>query len=700
MSEITRRAFFRWTGAGTLAVMVPTTFGMAQAAAMTTGTLDPSAIGKFTTALPIPGAIKRTSMLPVKGGRNGDYYEISVRQIAQQILPAGMPATTVWGYGPVGGQHTSPGMTIEAEAGLPVRVKWVNDLVDAQGSYLPHLLPVDPTLHWANPGQHPDVGGVAHTDNRPDYSGLTYVPPGQPVNPASQYSLYRGPSPLVTHLHGAVAVGDESDGYPEAWYLPAATNIPAGYAAHGTWYPFFAGKAASRFGTTWGPGYAVATYPNSNRASTLWYHDHALGMTRLNVYAGLAGFYIVRGGPGGDDNVLDSRVQRKTARLPGPAPKPGVTARKDYFEIPVVIQDRSFNADGSLFYPDSREFFDGYAGPFVPASLVSPAWNPEFFGDTIMVNGATWPSLAVTRQRYRLRLLNGCQSRFLDLDFTGIPGVSVWQIGNDGGFLPAPLDVMAPGPGGSGGRLFLAPSERADIIVDFAGVAPGSYVLGNTGPDEPYKGPGVPLPPANPATTGQIMQFQVSNKKVTDLSTPPQFLTLPAAAASPAPVRTRRLALLEQAVEVGGGDFPIFALLGTVDADPATGPATATALSWMDPVTENPAPGDTEIWEIYNLTEDAHPIHVHDVAFEVVNREPVTVGDGTVQLIGAAPVAPSAGEGGRKDTFVALPGHVNRLRIQFPTAGQYVWHCHILEHEDHEMMRPLRIGPPQPGQPA
>jgi hypothetical protein len=238
----------------------------------------------------------------------------------------------------------------------------------------------------------------------------------------------------VTHVHGAVGVADDSDGYAEAWYLPAAGNIPAGYATAGTWFQFFAAKAATNYGVTWEPGSAVFQYPNKNRASTIWYHDHTLGMTRLNVYAGPAGFYLIRGGPAGDDEVLDSSTGA-TALLPGPAPKENdkFPPNKTYYEIPIAIQDRSFNTDGSLFYPATRAFFDETTGPYRPDSDISPIWNPEFFGNMIMVNGNTWPFQTVEQRRYRFRFLNGCNSRFLILDFNLIPGVEVWQIGNEGG---------------------------------------------------------------------------------------------------------------------------------------------------------------------------------------------------------------------------------------------------------------------------
>ena len=377
------------------------------------GTLHPSAVTKFATPMLIPPVMPTAGTIKMRGGQNADYYEISMRQFAQQILPAGLPATTVWGYGAVASAdkrglllHNAPSLTIEAQWNRPVRVKWINDLTDKNGNYLPHLLPVDQTLHWANP-----PGGTTDRDTRPTFTG---TPP-----------RYDGPVPMVTHVHGAVGVGDESDGYAEAWFLPAANNIPGGFANTGTWYQFFAGKAAANFGETWGRGFATFQYPNLNRASTIWYHDHTLGMTRLNVYAGPAGFYIIRGGP--DDTVLDSRT-RQVAVLPGPAPKNGdkFPSNKTYYEIPIVIQDRSFNNDGSLFYPDTREFFDGLVGDYIPAGEFSPIWNPEFFGNTMMVNGNTWPFQTVEQRRYRFRFLNGCQSRFLILDFHRIPGVEVW----------------------------------------------------------------------------------------------------------------------------------------------------------------------------------------------------------------------------------------------------------------------------------
>ena len=482
-------------------------------------TLDPTLIPKYATPLLIPPVMPKAATIKVKNGKNKDvdYYEISVRQFAQQILPATLPATTVWGYGAVKSAskkglllHNAPSLTIEAESDTPVRVKWINELKDASGNYRPHLLAVDPTLHWANP-----PGGTTGRDKRPTFTSTT---PG----------AYTGPVPMVTHVHGSAGVGDESDGYAEAWFLPAAGNIPADYAAVGTWYDFFKSKAAGKGylapGTVaWDPGTAVFQYPNTQRASTIWYHDHTLGMTRLNVYAGPAGFFIIRGGPAGDDAVKDSRTGKK-ATLPGPAPKENdpFPPKKPYYEIPIAVQDHAFNTDGSLFYPDSRAFFDGIEGPYIPDTDLSPIWNPEFFGNAIMVNGNTWPFLNVEQRRYRFRFLNGCDARFLILNFGNIPGVEVWQIGNEGGFLAAPVNMTAL----NGGQLLMCPAERADVIVDFTNVPVGNHILGNIGPDEPYGGgvPGVDFPAADPTTTGQVMQFRVGPalaKDKTDTATVP-----------------------------------------------------------------------------------------------------------------------------------------------------------------------------------
>jgi FtsP/CotA-like multicopper oxidase with cupredoxin domain len=695
----TRRIFLKYAGGTMLTLFGVDRFtGLSKviAQAIPGGTLDPADISKFATSLLVPPVMPKAGRIVLPGGKQASYYEISMRQISQQILPAGLPATTVWGYGAVSSAsrnglllHHAPSLTIEAKWKEPVRVKWINELradpTDPHSAYLPHLLPVDPTLHWANP-----PGGTTGRDTRPTFE----LTPGR----------YTGPVPMVTHLHGSAGVGDESDGYAEAWYLPVAGNIPGDHATEGTWHDFFKTKAAGKAyvapdTTAWESGTSVFQYPNTQRASTLWYHDHTLGMTRLNVYAGPAGFFIIRGGPAGDAAVLDSRFGTP-AVLPGPAPKEidSFPSNKTYYEIPIAIQDRSFNSDGSLFYPDSRAFFDGITGPYVPNTDVSPIWNPEFFGNCIMVNGNTWPFLNVEQRRYRFRFLNGCDSRFLILDFSNIPGVEVWQIGNEGGFLAAPVSITDV----SGNRLLMGLAERADVIVDFTNVFAGRYVLGNLGPDEPFGGgvPGVDFPVADPATTGQVIEFRVRPALAADPTTPPMFLTLPPI--TPLVGGTvRRVALLEE-MSMPFDDAPVEARLGTVDGDPNTGPARWTPNMWAEPVTENPDVGAIEVWEIYNGTADAHPMHIHEVLFRLIDRQTIVADEvnETFQVEpGSLPIPPEPWENGWKDTVIAYPGQVTRVRMKFEVAGQYVWHCHIVEHEDNEMMRPYRIGPAQPGQP-
>jgi bilirubin oxidase len=561
-----------------------------------------------------------------------NYYEIAVRQFQQQILPFDLSPTTVWSYGAANNPATFhyPAFTIEARVNRPVRVKWINQLLTAQGKFLPHLLPVDQTLHWANP-----PGGLSGRDMHGD-----------------DPTPYRGPVPIVTHVHGA-HVDPESDGHPEAWYLPDATDIP-GFATRGSHWGQYAGAPVEN-------GAATFRYRNDQRATTLWYHDHSLGMTRVNVYAGPAGFYLLRGGPDGSPVF---------GTLPGPAPAEGDPPGMKYYEIPIVIQDRSFNNDGSLFYPDSRRFFDGFKGPYAPESDIAPIWNPEFFGNTMVVNGRTWPFLNVERRRYRLRFLNGCNSRFLILKFDN--GLPFWQIGTEGGFLPAPVQLD---------RLLIALAERADVIVDFTNVPVGTNItLLNVGPDEPFGGgePGVDFAPSDPGTTGQVMQFRVVSSAATgtDTSTPPGLLRLPHLETLPSTSTRRALSLNELDSAVLPGVGPQSARLGTLDATGAGVP-----LAWMDKITENIPFGATEIWELHNFTEDAHPIHVHLVQFQVVDRQP----------FGGITRPPEIWETGFKDTVIAYPGEITRLKARFDIHGEYVWHCHIIEHEDNEMMRPYMV---------
>jgi spore coat protein A len=648
---LTRRDFLQVSAVAAAGLLVPRMGRVGRAfAAIPGGTLDPTTIDKYVMPLVIPPAMPHTitSRIP----DTIDYYEIAVRQFQQQILPTGRPLTTVWSYGSAHHPVTFhyPAFTIEASVGRPVRVTWINGLVDAEGHYLPHLLPVDPTLHWANP-----PGGPEGRDTRPTFTRT----PGP----------YTGPVPIVTHLHGGHNA-EESDGFPEAWYLPAAKDIPGGYARVGSWYQTFRAEFQSQWGVAWEPGTAVFQYANDQRATTLWYHDHTLGMTRLNIYAGPAGFYLLRGG---SDDV-------ESGTLPGPAPARGDPPGLRYYEVPLVIQDRSFNVDGSLFYPDSRAFFDGFTGPYIPDSDVPPLWNPEFFGNTIVVNGRTWPHLEVEPRRYRFRFLNGCNARFLLLKLVSNPqarsarsALPFWQIGADGGFLPAPVQLI---------QILLGPAERADVIVDFTGLRVGTELyLINEGPDEPFGGgvPGMDFAPADRQTTGQVMKFVMVPLASTDTSVPPDQLELPAFSPLGPATNTRQVSLNEEESMFPGFDGPIAALLGTVHPD-----GTGNPLAWEEPITENPALGTTEIWEMANFTEDAHPIHLHMVQFQVVERQPM--GGGLAR-------PPERWETGSKDTVIAFPEEITRVKATFDRPGLFVWHCHVLEHEDNQMMRPYRVVP-------
>ncbi len=656
---VTRRHLIRAGTVGGAALLVPAAFverRQAFADPVPGGTLDPNRIPKYVLPLFVLPAMP--------GGRpvgGTDFHEIAARQFNQRILPPGFRTTPVFGYGSVSGPATFhyPAFTIEAQVGCTTRVRWANELVTSAGRFRPHLLPVDPTLHWANP-----PGGTAGRDMRPEFK----TTPGP----------YRGPVPLVTHLHGA-HVFEEYDGYPEAWYLPAAGDVPKGWAKVGTFHDRFRAESVGHTGVPWPAGSAVFDYHNDQRATTLWYHDHTLGMTRTNIYAGLTGLYLLRGG----SSDLPAGV------LPGPAPMPGDRPNKRYYEIPLIFQDRSFNADDTLFFPSTRGTFGDTPpdGPFIPTTDVSPIWNPEFFGNTMVVNGNTWPVLAVERRRYRFRLLNACNARTLFLKVATDPlakrpavaALPIWAIGTDGGFLPAPVALAAA-------RLGVA--ERMDVIVDFSAVPAGTTLyLINEGPDEPFGGGtvGTDFDPADPGTTGQVLKFMVVPAVSTDRSVPPDRLRLPSIAKLGGASVTRQLSLNE----LDSGAFPeapTEGMLGTINAD-----GTPAPLPWMAAVTENPRRGATEIWEFRNFTEDGHPIHVHQVQFEVLDRRPFGGAQAPAQV--GDPRPPESWETGLKDTVLALPGEITRIKAHFDIAGRYVWHCHIIDHEDNEMMRPYQVGP-------
>lgn len=905
------------------------------------GSLSPDVIPKYVIPLVIP------PVMPNNGKKN--QYEIAVRQFQQQILPGGIwsnsclqalsalglsvneqnslcnyPATAVWSYGPAStpvpnpgsDQHTAPDLsgvsgfnypafTFETRSARPVDVRWINELVtiddttgkpypvnSEQRHALPHLLPVDQTLHWANPVRDCAFSALPGGSlRRTDCAGRSP-------------ELYIGPVPIVTHVHGS-HVDPDSDGYPEAWWLPEPDNsFPQGIASSGSLFDDVTGVNPGNL------GYADYRYRNDQPATTLWYHDHSLGITRLNVYAGPAGFWLIRGGF--HDLVIDGFKKFGLAHLPGPAPKrkntmaelneTGNPVRTAIREIPLLLQDRSFNLDGSLFYPDNRAYFetlntaDGpnsnqFADfPFVghllmelgpPSqtdddslkSQIPPIWNTETFFNTIVVNGTVWPSLDVAPARYRFRFLNGANSRTFNLAlFTtprpGVPGAAkncnpppdnlelpIIQIGSDGGFLPHAVEILTgystplKGNGKIPKRkkatpygaqaLLIAPAERADVVVDFSDLPNGSIIrLTNTAPDSPFGGFGRGDPPADCSTTGQIMQFVVNNQLLTkrdDHTTDPYNLRPISKRKYAKSNKTRQVSLNEQDSDFGisynqkdvfypaspdseigtepdSGEYtvcaeisctdevqsepfcaeppckflsvsgfdpgglmcpddndgynayrftqipfdpafpdcsgiaetidvygPLVDLLGTVGVFPGSDGENPTGipLRWTDNsgdsrkfaikvpngevlvnVTEDPLLNTIEDWEIYNTTPDAHPIHIHLVQFNVIDRDRIPgnpTKDGYIPPCGpdGNPLPPPPDnpaewntdicwdrnlnhvvfpqEMGWKDTVIAHPGQVTTVRAKFDIPGLYVWHCHILEHEDNEMMRPYFV---------
>ncbi|MCA9259962.1 MAG: multicopper oxidase domain-containing protein, partial [Planctomycetales bacterium] len=516
-------------------------------------------------------------LAPVGTQDGAPLYEVAVSQFAQQ-LHSELPPTTLWGY-----NESYPGPTFEVNRGEAIKVRWVNNLTDSLGNPLDHILPYDNTIHGAG----------------------------------SQFSEAR----IVTHVHGAVT-NEASDGFPEHWFTP---NPLA--AANG-----MGGPAGNQF---------VADYPNDQRSASLWYHDHAMGITRLNVYAGMAGFYLVRD------------AEEQSLNLPNGA-----------YEMPLVLQDRKFQDDGQLFYPAGP---GDMASPGVGDPLEGLTDFPgdasqtqHFFGDANLVNGAVWPFMEVEPRKYRFRLLNGANARFYDLQLdAGAQGlVDFHQIGTDSGLLATRVDRQ---------QLLLAPADRADVIVDFSQFQPGDEILlRNLAPDGMYGLDGGAS--ADPNTTGQVMKFKVIGSSGPDTSSLPLALSQFDALDASQAVATRKLALVESTDQYGR---PKILLDGK---------------SWTDAISEVVTLGTTEIWEFENFTRDAHPIHLHMDAFQLLDR---TNRQTKVTTL------PEAYEQGWEDTILVNPRETVRIVMQ-PNqfTGTFVWHCHVLEHEDYEMMRPFQIVAP------
>jgi len=679
---VSRRIFLKSSAAmsALASLSLSVRWHIAQAATAAAGLSDPALQPKFVNPVPdamAPGFIFR----PDK--KTGE-YTVRIQKAKQAtglIDPATGKAlkTDVWGYGdPNDGLFTWPGRTFQVQAvsaGGPAEtvVNWSNGLNSVQQ----HLLPVDTNLHWCY-----SLDG---------YSG---------------YSIATHGVPIITHLHGGHS-DFQYDGNPEFFYSPDNmvvgpqwNNVPGGFT--------------NKF-----------RYDNDVIAGNLWYHDHALGITRLNVYAGLAGFYFVR-------DQFDTGISANQRKGGNPLGLPAWPYEKAY-----ALQDRMFRDSGDLFYPafPGDPFYEGFIdgeGAVLPPELFpggGPTGLAEFFGDHMVVNGVIWPFEAVEPRAYRLRLLNGTDSRFFGIRFrvaanaaaTDLVGagepLAFHVVGSDQGLAPAAVQTTL---------LVFEPGSRYDIVVDFSQVAPGSRVImENIGGDAPFGGdlfdPLVMSPDEIAVAieegdlfpdrqTDRVMAFDVVlplNTKDPDTWNAAAFADATRNASRSATGRTvRKVALFEGTDEFGR----LQPLLGTVDDA-----GYSHAHTWFQPVTETPANGALEDWEIYNFTGDAHPIHLHLVNFETIGRNvllatelgpvPTTQHNGELGEVGSfSDVAKGAAitdvgsdqgyiETTRKDMVTALPGQVTTIRVSpFDKNGRYVWHCHILSHEDHEMMRVLQVG--------
>jgi len=666
----------------------------------------PGGIRKFVVPLQglgpagIPVASPNTTLFPGE-----DYYQIRVGEFTQQMHPDLPGPTKFWGFADVtNGQaanHRYLGGVIVAQKGRPVRMKVINQLPPV------HPLPVDTTIMGAELEQ-----------NR-----------------------------CCIHLHGGL-VPWTSDGGPFAWFSPSATGES-----------FLNGTGVA--------GEALYRYPNDQSARMVWYHDHSVGITRLNAYAGIASAYIIRDPV--ETQLIDSKI------IPSN-------------EIPLVIQDKTFVSQaevdkgykwgkvGELWYPFQYEEGSSETGrwDYGPdlgqdisdpnlKNLPAPSAIPEFFSDTTVINGTLYPFLTVERRHYRFRILNGSQARFYNLQLyyehahnsgeanLHKPGPRMIQIGTEGGFLPSPVALNDPPvqfsvqsdsagnpiPSSMTYNLLLGPAERADVIIDFSDVHAGArlilysdtpapfpmgddrndYFSGNA--DQRALGGAPSTRPGFGPNTRTLMQFRVVNR--TGAADPasmnlPEVLALSGAGRALGQllpeieklkehkaVRVRDLTLNEDFDEYGR----LIQMLGTNESNstdifgkPFFG------RGYMEPTTERVQRGSTEVWRIFNLTGDTHPMHFHLVNVQVISRQPFDAANynGNPQFTGPARL-PDRNEYGWKETVRMNPGECTTVIMKFdlpkvpyavpdsPRTGgaEYVWHCHILEHEEHDMMRPLVV---------
>lgn len=724
----------------------------AQAAQSPQTPIEGSAIPQFIEPLPTLG---------VAGGSINTLFgnqplTLTMCEFRAHVLPAGTfapgqkPETWVWGYVPGTTcpstvQDTYVGPVIVNSRGSPTEITFINQLGSAATTnVLAYKYSTDQTLDWADP-----LNGGANACNKAG---------GIPAFGSPCAQNYAGPVPVVPHLHGG-EVPPMLDGGPDAWFLSDALGTRFGH----DYYTRRPGPANQ----------TIYAYPNLQQAAPIWFHDHTDGTTRLNVFAGLAGAYY----------IVDP-AQKLPAGFPGVAEV-----------VPIVLQDRMFDTNGQLYFPS-----DSSGASVNSTNPQHPYWVPEFVGDTIVVNGKAWPFFAAQPKRYRFLLLNGSNSRayelFLANQVTGAFGPPMWVIGNDSGYLDAPakLDPAA------GQKLLIMPGERYEVIIDFAGVAPGTtFILKNTA-----KAPFPTGAPAKGSTVGRILQFRIACPPAgcpVDSSWNPatpgatirqsnqliQRLVNPATGTLAAEVtadKTRQLTLNEVELPASVATDPVTGVTTEYPGGPVDILLNNTKMSGESPrpyrdfvpidvggkvtfYSELPQEGDTEVWEIVNLTPDAHPIHTHLASFQVLNRQafdlkqynaayaaafpaapalgcaagsycadfgpPLDYNTGNPRALGGnpdvtpflkgKPLPPRAQETGWKDTLMVPPGAVTRFVVRWAPSDLpigtpknqlvyafdpsdnlehgYVWHCHMIDHEDNEMMRPdvIQLNP-APGAPA
>jgi FtsP/CotA-like multicopper oxidase with cupredoxin domain len=724
-------------------------------------------IPKFAVSLPVFGP---AGPIPRVDGEAHPALTVSMKEINQSVLPQGMfdlcglgitfGPTRVWAYettdsftGKLLGPANWPGVTVEVVRREPTLMKYWN------------RLPTFDPLNKTGPGL---VQGLLSGDKTIDYA--------DPMNPSMMNNVclnnpaavgcaspFIGPPPTSVHLHGG-EVSSFVDGGPMAWFAPNGAKGPDYFSVYNA-----------------GAGKAVFIYPNRQEPGTLWFHDHSMGLTRTNVYSGMAAFYLLRD------------KDKEPINLPRGA-----------YEIEMAIQDRQFDTNSQLFFPDGTGLgaVTGAAcGSGLPGDpclnglpgnpSTHPFWIPEFIGDVVTVNGAPWPYLNVQPRRYRFRILDGSNARFYNLKFGP---AKVYAIGSDGNILNSPKLITS---------LLMAPGERYDLIVDFTGLngqtitvtndARMPFPMGLSPVD--YVDPAcVPGPcPADQPGMASVMQFNVSPVTVSDTSCNPAVV-VPAgqlgqcARAVPIPKFTdglgglapnvkidkkRQLVLKEHSDPISGAPLEVLVNNTAFNGLESAGVAADFPI---DGVSEAPQQGSTELWEIINLTADAHPMHLHLTQFQVVGRQSFNtdplVGPGdyvanwgaafgtdlrplspgctvgqycpgfgppfsysTANADGALGGNPALGglvtaggyllddnvgprpeESGWKDTAKAWPGQVLRILVRYtpssapvvantsyvgqnlyafdPKKGNgYVWHCHIIDHEDNDMMRPIRVKP-------